>query len=242
MNNKKILYWMIGILAAVLIIILFWGMNGNQPEVPPNPTTNHAEMSHETPVESVPAESGSEDTEYSRYMDEKTAIMDRMMRDMELTEETGNSALDFIDGMIPHHEAAVAMAESYLKNGGAHEQLKPLAEDIITAQKEEITQMNDMRKTVADSGRKNQDSADAYRAKYEEMMEGHHGSHGSSETGDSIDAAFAEGMIMHHRMAVDMAEAILDNTDEEALLELSRQIIDTQEEEITLMQSVLRKS
>ena len=226
-------------------------------------TDSHAGMNHGTTQESAGGGTGntgagtstdSADPGYTRYMEEETAIMDRMMRDMNLPEESGNAALDFIDGMIPHHEAAVSMAESYLNNGGDHAELKPLAEDIITAQKSEIAQMKDMRKSIADSGKKDQEKADAYQAEYERMMAGHHDGHGmghdGSNAGDSnragtprsIDAAFAAGMIMHHQMAVDMAKAILDNTDEEEVLALSRQIIDTQEEEISLMEKVLQES
>lgn len=299
MDNKKTLYWAIGVVIVLLVLFMFWGASRNKPGNPQDSTSaqpgnqaesgmsagtdSHAGMNHGTTQESAGGGTGntgagtstdSADPGYTRYMEEETAIMDRMMRDMNLPEESGNAALDFIDGMIPHHEAAVSMAESYLNNGGNHPELKPLAEDIITAQKSEIAQMKDMRKSIADSGKKDQEKADAYRAEYERMMAGHHDGHGmghdgstggngnaggsnngngsadGSNAGDSnragtprsIDAAFAAGMIMHHQMAVDMAKAILDNTDEEDVLSLSRQIIDTQEEEISLMEKVLQES
>lgn len=274
MDNKKTLYWAIGVVIVLLVLFMFWGASRNKPGNPQDSTSAqsgsqaesnmsaasdpHAGMNHGTAQESTGggtgstdggANSDSTDPGYTRYMEEETAIMDRMMRDMDLPEESGNAALDFIDGMIPHHEAAVSMAESYLNNGGNHPELKPLAEDIITAQKSEISQMKDMRKSIADSGKKDQEKADAYRAEYERMMAGHHDGHGMGHDGStgtgathSIDAAFAAGMIMHHQMAVDMAKAILDNTDEEDVLALSRQIIDTQEEEISLMEKVLQES
>lgn len=282
--NKKTWYWAIGVIAALLVIFLFWGMfrdNENGSQTLPSETSdasrtessmdtgadNHAGMNHPAGEASTTDESGTDhaDSDYTRYMEEETAIMDRMMRDMELTEENGNSALDFIAGMIPHHEAAVSMAESYLNHGGSHSQLKPLAEDIITAQKSEITQMKEMQKKITESGAKNQQQADAYRKEYDKMMAAHHADHGSmnhgtsaenSDTGASdsagtsgstgasdsvepIDIAFASGMIMHHQMAVDMAKAILNNTDEQELLDLAQQIVDAQETEIAQMQEVL---
>lgn len=256
--NKKTWYWAIGIIAALLVIFLFWGMFQDKPAKPQMTPA-------ETPATSQTESSVSADSDYTRYMEEETAIMDRMMRDMELTEETDNSALDFIAGMIPHHEAAVSMAESYLNHGGSHSQLKPLAENIITAQKSEIAQMEEMQKKISESGRTDSQQAAAYREAYEKMMAAHHEDHSSMshdsmnhnsinhdsmnhstmEHGSSVDAstpidtAFAEGMIMHHQMAVDMAKAILDNTDEQELLELAQQIIADQEEEITQMQKVL---
>lgn len=250
--NKKTWYWIIGIIAALLVIFLFWGMfrdNPGETQITPSETPAASQTESSTSAESNQTDSANSD--YTRYMEEETAIMDRMMRDMELTEETGNSALDFIAGMIPHHEAAVSMAESYLNHGGSHQQLKPLAEDIISAQKTEITQMKNMQKEIADSGRTNQQQADAYRKEYQKMMAAHHEDHSSMDhsTMDhsamnhsaSIDTAFAEGMIMHHQMAVDMAKAILGNTDEQELLELAQQIVDTQETEIAQMQDVLNQ-
>ncbi|MES2471112.1 MAG: DUF305 domain-containing protein [Patescibacteria group bacterium] len=46
----------------------------------------------------------------------------------------------FITGMIVHHEGAVAMAQSALQNA-KHEEIKKMAQAIITAQTNEITQM-----------------------------------------------------------------------------------------------------
>lgn len=46
----------------------------------------------------------------------------------------------FIEHMIPHHQMAVMMA-SMLKNGTKRPEMKRLAEDIITAQTQEIDQM-----------------------------------------------------------------------------------------------------
>lgn len=46
----------------------------------------------------------------------------------------------FIEDMIPHHQMAVMMA-SMLKSGTARPEMKKLADDIITAQTEEINQM-----------------------------------------------------------------------------------------------------
>lgn len=49
---------------------------------------------------------------------------------------------EFVEQMIPHHQMAVMMA-SMLKNGTARSEMKQLADDIITAQTDEIDQMRD---------------------------------------------------------------------------------------------------
>lgn len=57
-------------------------------------------------------------------------------------EYTGNPDVDFIRGMIPHHQGAVEMARIVLEHG-ADPEVKAFAEKIIAAQEAEIAWMND---------------------------------------------------------------------------------------------------
>jgi uncharacterized protein (DUF305 family) len=54
---------------------------------------------------------------------------------------TGNADVDFVKGMVPHHQGAVDMAKIVLAHG-KDPALKKLARDIIKAQDKEIAFMN----------------------------------------------------------------------------------------------------
>ncbi len=70
-----------------------------------------------------------------------TDVNAKMHKDMTMT-FSGKADIDFMKGMIPHHEGAVEMAKVLLQFGKDPE-LRKLADDVIRTQNEEITMMRD---------------------------------------------------------------------------------------------------
>lgn len=67
------------------------------------------------------------------------AANDRMHRDMDIP-FSGHADIDFVRGMIPHHQGAIDMAKIVLEHG-KDEQVRKWAADIIREQEREIAEM-----------------------------------------------------------------------------------------------------
>ena len=86
----------------------------------------------------MPMEASPSDTAATKAFIEANA---RMHKDMAL-KFTGDADIDFVKGMTPHHEGAVAMAKIVLQYGKDTD-VKAFAESIIKAQESEIAWMKD---------------------------------------------------------------------------------------------------
>jgi uncharacterized protein (DUF305 family) len=71
---------------------------------------------------------------------ELLASMDKMRAVMGSLKQSGNSDVDFVKLMLPHHQAALDMAKTQLVYG-KDPQMRRLAQRIITAQQSEIDLM-----------------------------------------------------------------------------------------------------
>ncbi len=81
----------------------------------------------------------------NNYIKEYQKINDEMHSNMNI-KYTGEPDVDFILGMIPHHQGALEMAKVQLKYGSDPE-IRKLASNIIKAQKKEIKYMKDYLKS-----------------------------------------------------------------------------------------------
>ena len=146
-----------------------------------------------------------------------------------LMEDGEYSDLRFIDAMVPHHEGAVEMATVALENA-EHEEVRRLAEDIISAQRAEIDLLRRIR--VREFG-----SAEPAMRMSEGEMNEKMGMADPRELANAepFDRAFIDAMIPHHRSAIAMAEVALERSEKEEIRSLARDIMDAQRREIAQM-------
>jgi uncharacterized protein (DUF305 family) len=143
----------------------------------------------------------------------------------------------FASNMVPHHVGALEMAEVILGKDGIPAEVQDLAARIEAAQQPEINQMNDWLKAWGTPA-----------------MAGGHGGHSMMMSGmmsevdmmaledaEGTEAArlFLEGMIVHHKGAVEMAQVEVDGGKFPEAVALARAIIEQQTTEISEMETLL---
>jgi uncharacterized protein (DUF305 family) len=146
-----------------------------------------------------------------------------------LMEDGEYSDLRFIDAMVPHYEGAVEMAEVALENA-EHEEVRRLAEDIISAQRAEIEMLHGIREREFGS------AEPAMEMSGEEMNE----TMGMADprklaNAEPFDRAFIDAMIPHHESAIAMARVALGESENEEIRTLAQDILEAQREEIEQM-------
>jgi uncharacterized protein (DUF305 family) len=139
-----------------------------------------------------------------------------------------SSEREFLQEMIPHHEEAVVTAKEVVARGGSTPEIKKLAENIITAQEKEISDMKTWYKNwygtdyVADGA-------------YKSMMRPL-----TNLSGAALDKVFLSDMVMHHRGALMMAQSVSTHIEHAEMTTLVGNIKTTQSAEITEMENLLK--
>lgn len=148
--------------------------------------------------------------------------------------------LRFIDGMTPHHQGAIAMAQDVLNNSQRPE-LRKLANEIIAAQEKEIAQMGEWRKVwYPKAGDKlvmwhasmnhSMEMSPEFRKNMMMTMD-----LGSADA--QFDLRFIEAMIPHHEGALVMAKDAIAKSKRPEIQKLAQEILDSQKAEIEQMQA-----
>lgn len=137
------------------------------------------------------------------------------------------SEREFIEHMIPHHEEAVATAKEVLARGGSTAEIKTLAQNIVTAQEKEISDMKVWYKNWYGSDYVENSS-------YQSMMRPLTGLSGAE-----LDKVFLTDMVKHHMMAIMMAKSVAAHIEHDEIKTLAATIQVNQLTEITTMQNLL---
>ncbi len=133
----------------------------------------------------------------------------------------------FMNMMIIHHDQAVEMAEM-AENRTDNENILELAENISEAQKSENKQMAEWLSQLG-MKRPTEGHRMAGMASQEEMQRL------ENRSGREFDLLFSELMITHHRGGIQMAQTFIPRGRNPELIELEKEMVRAQTEEIRLM-------
>ena len=158
--------------------------------------------------------------------------------------EANDTDIAFLQGMTPHHEQAVEMAEIVLAADPPAE-VAAIATQIRDAQDPEIEQMEKMLDNLgveSDGGA----HGGAHGGAGMDMSAGHGGMMSEADmdalggaTGTGAARLFLEGMIVHHEGAIEASDVELTDGGYEPALTLAQQIKDAQTAEIAQMRELL---
>lgn len=134
----------------------------------------------------------------------------------------------FIDGMVPHHLAAVDMAK-VAQEKGEHPEIKQLANDIITSQSKEIDQLKAWRKSwygseaIPSGGAMHMGGMDTDLTKL--------------AAASPFDKAFIDAMLPHHLSAIEMATEAQTKAKHDEIKQLAKDIVAAQQREVDQMKA-----
>jgi uncharacterized protein (DUF305 family) len=191
-----------------------------------------------TPAKNQQAVSPEKQTSMHQGMDHGSGSGMHDMTSMDLGPADESFELRFIDAMSPHHEGAVNMAREVLAKSKRNE-VKQLAQAVISAQQKEIQQMKQWRKAWYPNA-----SAEPmmYHAQMGHMMPMTQEQRSSMMMEMDLGAAdaqfdkrFIDAMIPHHEGALVMAKEALEKSKRPEIQKLAQDIVESQQKEIDQM-------
>ncbi len=151
------------------------------------------------------------------------------MAGMTGTPTGGDYDRDFIDMMVPHHQAAVDMAK-VAQAHAEHTELKTLADAIVKAQDGEIAQMKGWRKAWYGSDQIGTVMGGHPMAGMDVNLE-------QLAAAKPFDRAFIDAMLPHHQSAITMAQEAQTRAQHQELRDLAGRIVADQQREIDQMRA-----
>ncbi|MBD2445915.1 DUF305 domain-containing protein [Nostoc sp. FACHB-152] len=182
------------------------------------------------------------DTSNQQHMNHGGGMMDHSGMHHGMTMDLGpadaNYDLRFIDAMIPHHQGAVEMA-SVAQQKSQRPEIKKLADEIIKAQNQEISQMKQWRTAWYPKAGNQAVAYDAQQKKTVNMssqqMQAMMMNMDLGAADAQFDLRFINAMIPHHEAAVVMAKDAAQKSQRPEIKNLAQAIIKAQDTEINQM-------
>lgn len=149
------------------------------------------------------------------------------------SETAGGRAAEraFLTAMVPHHEAALEMAEM-ARTRAARQRIRALAREIIGAQRLEIRRMKQIHKRLFGERLRPDDRAHTQLGLSAADAGMAHDDMGDLESARPFDRAFIDAMIPHHAGAIRMARAVMGEDADDEIVDLADGIVRAQSHEI----------
>ena len=167
-------------------------------------------------------------------------ILDEMASKMLNANFTNNITINFIECMIPHHQAAIYMCENLLKYT-TYPPLINIAKGIIEMQTRGIEQMKEIRATTTARYNNITQDVNDYVQKYLEITKNMIDKMKNSPRCLSINLNFVNEMIPHHEGAVEMCENLLQYYIDPRLKQVANTIIEDQSRGIEELKQIRQK-
>lgn len=171
------------------------------------------------------------------YLSEFYNILDGMVQNMTAAAQTDSISNNFIEQMVPHHEAAIAMSRNLLQYTTCVP-LENIAAKIIEEQTASITNMQGILEECKQTENTEQELA-LYQRRFRQITSEMFSKMENSWTSNNINGDFIREMIPHHRGAIQMAKSALQYNICPALTPILQAIITSQEESIQKMQRLI---
>lgn len=176
--------------------------------------------------------------EVKQYLQMFDEILCEMADKMLSAKVTNSITINFIECMIPHHQAAIYMCENLLKYTN-YKPLEGIARNIITTQTRGIEQMKEIARTT--SGYCNsQSDIECYILKYLDITRNMICRMKNSERSTNINCNFVSEMIPHHEGAIAMCNNLLQYRIDPRLKRVAESIIREQSEGVRQLKEVGR--
>lgn len=179
-------------------------------------------------------------TEQSKqYLTKFYEILDRMVEEMTSAELTDSISYNFIVQMIPHHQAAIAMAKNILLYT-QNKNVEKIACNIISIQTKSIEDMQHILHRCS-KGCNPIDDLRLYQRRMDSIMHSMFCKMDQAQETNRVDVDFMCEMIPHHEGAIQMAENTLKYEICPELVPILCDIISSQKKGVREMKMLLQR-